>query len=68
MDYDPACFDIKSRTKHKDYRVLKIDHEEILCKPAGEGRCPSWRQALNSWVLQTIERANSQSKEKGRAV
>lgn len=31
MDYDPVCFDIRSRTKRKDYRVVKIDHEEILC-------------------------------------
>ena len=30
-DYDPVCFDIKSRTKSKDYRIVKIDHEEILC-------------------------------------
>ncbi len=31
MDYDPVCFDIKSRKKNGDYRVVKIDHEEILC-------------------------------------
>jgi hypothetical protein len=30
-DYDPVCFDIKSRTKNGDYRIVKIDHEEILC-------------------------------------
>ncbi len=67
MDYDPVCFDIKSRTKHKDYRVVKIDHEEILCnrrvKVVAE-LAPSFEQL----VRQTIERANSQSKEKGRAV
>lgn len=31
MDYDPVCFEIKSRTKKKDYRIVKIDHEQILC-------------------------------------
>ena len=29
--YDPVCFDISSRTKKRDYRVVQIDHEEILC-------------------------------------
>lgn len=31
VDYDPVCFDIKSRSKNGDYRIVKIDHEEILC-------------------------------------
>ncbi len=31
MDYDPVCFDLSSRTKNGDYRVVKVDHEEILC-------------------------------------
>jgi hypothetical protein len=31
MDYDPVCFDIKSRKKNGDCRVVKVDHEEILC-------------------------------------
>lgn len=30
-DYDPVCFDIKSRTKSGDCRIVKIDPEEILC-------------------------------------
>jgi len=30
-DYDPVCFDIKSRKKNGDCRIVKIDHEEILC-------------------------------------
>ena len=29
--YDPVCFDLKSRTKNGDCRIVKIDHEEILC-------------------------------------
>jgi hypothetical protein len=31
MDYDPVCFDIKSRKQGGDCRIVKIDHEEILC-------------------------------------
>ena len=31
MDYDPVCFDIRSRRKNGDCRIVKIDHEEILC-------------------------------------
>jgi len=58
MDYDPVCFDIRSRTKRKDYRIVKIDHEEILCnnrvKVVAE-LAPSFEQLL----LRTIELAAS---------
>lgn len=58
IDYDPVCFDIKSRTKRKDYRIVKIDHEEILCnhrvKVVTE-LAPSFEQLM----IQTIERASS---------
>jgi hypothetical protein len=61
MDYDPVCFDLKSRTKRKDCRIVKIDHEEILCnyrvKVVAE-LAPSFEQL----VRQTIERANSSAK------
>jgi len=61
MDYDPVCFDLKSRTKRKDYRIVKIDHEEILCnyrvKVVAE-LAPSFEHL----VRQTIERANAMSK------
>jgi hypothetical protein len=30
IDYDPVCFDTSSRTGRK-LRIVKIDHEEILC-------------------------------------
>jgi len=61
IDYDPVCFDIKSPTKLRDYRIVKIDHEEILCnnriKVVAEV-APSFEQL----VRQTIERANSSDK------
>src|ERR1700739_655296 len=53
-DYDPVCFDMNSRKKSREMRVVKIDHEEILCnyrvKVVAE-LAPSF-EAL---VLQTIE-------------
>lgn len=53
IDYDPVCFDIKSRNNKGDYRIVKIDHEEILCnyrvKVVAE-LAPSFEQL----VLQTI--------------
>ena len=31
MDYDPVCFDKKSQDKSGECRIVKIDHEQILC-------------------------------------
>jgi hypothetical protein len=31
MDYDPVCFNIKAREKNREYEIVKLDHEEILC-------------------------------------
>jgi hypothetical protein len=57
MDYDPVCFDIKSRKQGGDCRIVKIDHEEILCnnrvKVVAE-LAPSFHQL----VLQTIDKAS----------
>jgi hypothetical protein len=57
MDYDPVCFDMNSRKKSREMRVVKIDHEEILCnfriKVVAE-LAPSF-EAL---VLQTIDAAS----------
>ncbi len=61
MDYDPVCFDMNSRKKNREMRVVKIDHEEILCnyrvKVVAE-LAPSF-EAL---VLQTIEAANKKTR------
>jgi hypothetical protein len=29
--YDPVCFELKSRKKSGDCKIVRIDHEEILC-------------------------------------
>lgn len=57
LDYDPVCFDTKTRKQGGDCRIVKIDHEEILCnnrvKVVAE-LAPSFYQL----VLQTIELAD----------
>jgi hypothetical protein len=56
LDYDAVCFDMSSRKKNRDCRIVKIDHEEILCnnrvKVVGEV-APSFEQLMRN----TIEEA-----------
>jgi hypothetical protein len=61
VDYDPVCFDIKSRTKGKDYRIVKIDHEEILRNYRIQV-VAELATSFEQLVRQTIERARSQEK------
>jgi hypothetical protein len=57
MDFDPVCFDIRTRKQGGDCRIAKIDHEEILCnnrvKVVAE-LAPSF----HTLILQTIELAS----------
>jgi len=61
IDYDPVCFDTKSRNQGSNWRIVKIDHEEILCnyriKIVAE-LAPSFYQL----VSETIVRANMVAK------
>jgi hypothetical protein len=53
-NYDPVCFDIKSRRKNGDCRIVRIDHEEILCNDRVkviEELAPSFEQLM----LRTID-------------
>jgi len=56
VDYDAVCFDTSSRSRNRDCRIVKIDHEEILCnnrvKVVGEV-APSFEQLMRT----TIEEA-----------
>jgi hypothetical protein len=55
-DYDPVCFDFRQRQQNGDCRIVKIDHEDILCngrvREAAE-LAPNFR----SLVLDTIARS-----------
>jgi hypothetical protein len=57
VDYDPICFDIGSRKKNGDCRIVKIDHEQILCndrvKVIAE-LAPSFEQLM----LRTIDKVD----------
>ncbi len=57
-DFDPICFDFRYRQKNGDCRVVRIDHEDIMCRfvirEVGE-LAPNFR----SLVQDTIHRANA---------
>lgn len=57
-NYDPICFDFRHRQRNGDCRVVRIDHEDILCRftirEVGE-LAPNFR----SLVQDTIHRANA---------
>jgi hypothetical protein len=57
FDYDPVCFDLKSRKKNREFSIVKLDHEEILCneriKVVAE-LAPTFEQLVKT----TIEVAN----------
>lgn len=52
-NYDPVCFDIRQRRKDGDYRIVQLDHEQILCnariKVVAE-LAPSFRELVESTV------------------
>jgi hypothetical protein len=55
-DYDPVCFDIRSRNKRGDCRIVKIDHEQILCNDLVKVRselAPSFEQLMLRTIDQT---------------
>ena len=55
-DYDPVCFDYRRRQNNGDCRVVKLDHEAILC----HGRIRETAElapTFRSLVLDTIRRA-----------
>jgi hypothetical protein len=57
MDFDPVCLDIRSRSRSGDYRIVKIDHEGILCNyrvKIVDQLAPSFEQL----IIDTIKRAD----------
>ena len=55
-DYDPVCFDFRHRQKNGDCRIVRIDHEGILCYgriKEVEELAPNFRTLL----LNTISKA-----------
>jgi hypothetical protein len=61
-DYDPVCFELKSRRQNAEFRIVKIDHERILSFDRLEvvaGIAPSFRHL----VLRTIELADKSAEK-----
>ena len=58
-DFDAICFDVNQQSQNREYRIVQIDHEDILCnwkvRVSGE-RWPSFvklvEHALSSGNLQ----------------
>jgi hypothetical protein len=54
---DPVCFDLKSRKKNREFSIVKLSHEEILCNErisVVAELAPTFEQLLRT----TIEAAN----------
>jgi hypothetical protein len=30
-DFDAICFDLNEQTQNHEYRIVQVDHEDILC-------------------------------------
>lgn len=55
-DYDPVCFDFRHRQRDGDCRVVKIDHERILCHQTVR-EVAELARSFRELVLKTIDRA-----------
>lgn len=32
FDFDAICFDLNEHNQHREYRIVQVDHEDILCE------------------------------------
>jgi len=55
-DYDPVCFDLRKRQRNGDCRIVKVDHEAILCDFAIR-EVSELATSFRELVLQTIRNA-----------
>ncbi len=61
-NYDPVCFDFRRRQKNGDCRIVRLDHEAILC----DGRVRETAELapnFRSLVLRTIHMAAFQDED-----
>jgi len=56
-DYDPVCFDTNSRAGNRDYKIVKIAHEQILCNDRIKVTAVL-AHSFRELMLDTIARAN----------
>lgn len=62
-DYDAVCFDLSSRKKSRDFKVVKIDHEGILCFDRIKV-VATLAENFEGLVRDTIERARAKMHKK----
>jgi hypothetical protein len=55
-DYDPVCFDFRHRQSDGDCRVVKIDHEGLLCYQSVR-EVAELARSFRELLLKTIDRA-----------
>jgi len=60
VDFDPVCFDYNSRRQGGDCKIVKIDHEEILCNNRIKV-IAELAYSFRELVEQTIRTAESQA-------
>ncbi len=56
--YDPICFDIRARGKHGEARVVRVDHEEILCNhrlSVTEQIAPTFRALVDDIIAKAAD-------------
>ena len=57
VDYDPVCFDFRQRQNNGDCRIVKLDHEAILCY-GDIGEITELAPNFRTLVQDTIRRAD----------
>ena len=65
VDYDPVCFDM-SNPRGDDYRIVKLDHEEILMEDRlveVAELAPSFRDLIERVVIEGEEELSRRAKE-----
>jgi len=56
IDYDPVCFNLTRRKKNREFAIVKLDHEEILCNERIK-RVAQLAPSFEQLVVQTIKLA-----------
>ena len=56
-DFDAVCFDLNPAKQNREYRIVRADHEEILCNSRVrivEELWPSFSNLVELWDVSTI--------------
>jgi hypothetical protein len=45
-DFDAICFDLNDRNQNREYRIVQVDHEDILCNWKVRASGERWRSFM----------------------